>query len=64
MKLLKFLIFLSVLGSIFLIVYHNSDNKGLRRLRISFRIAIVIAASLASSSSKGPEATEFSVSCS
>jgi hypothetical protein len=62
MKLLKFLIFLSILGSIFLIVYRNSDNKGLRRLWISFRIAIVIAASLASLSSKGAEATESSVS--
>jgi hypothetical protein len=61
MKLLKFVIFLSSLGSIFLIVYHNSDNKGLRRVRISFRTAIIIASSLASLSSKGAEATEFSV---
>jgi hypothetical protein len=62
MKLLKFLIFLSSLASIFILVYRNSDNKGLRRLRISFRTAIVIAASLASLSYKGAEATEFSVS--
>jgi hypothetical protein len=62
MKLLKFVIFLSSLASIFILVYRNSDNKGLRRLRISFRTAIVIASSLASLSSKGAEATEFSVS--
>jgi hypothetical protein len=61
MKLLKFVTFVSILGSSFIIVYRNSDNKGLRRLRISFRTA-VIAASLASLSSKGPEATEFYVS--
>lgn len=61
MKLLKFIIFLSILGSIFLIVYRNSDNKGLRKLWISFKITIVIAASLASLSSEGAEATVLQV---
>ena len=27
MKILKYIIFSSILGSIFLILYHNSDNK-------------------------------------
>ena len=31
MKLIKYLIFFSVLGGIFLIVYRNCDSKGLRR---------------------------------
>lgn len=62
MKILKFIIFLSILDIIFIIVYRNSDNKGLRKLWIFFKIAIVIAAGLASLSSEGVEKTEPFVS--
>jgi len=44
MKLLKYIIFLSILGSIFIVLYCNSDNKGFRRWWISFRMAVVIEA--------------------
>jgi hypothetical protein len=60
MIIYKLIVFLSILVSIFLIVYLNSDNKGLRRLWISFRTTIVIAGSLTSLSSEIAEATQLS----
>lgn len=60
MKLLKFILFFSILISIFIIVFRNSENKGLRKSWISFRIAIVIAASLASLSYERAEAVSNS----
>ena len=47
MKIIKYLIFLSILGVIFLIVYRNSDSKGLVRYWISFKMAVFIALILA-----------------
>ena len=47
MKLIKYIIVFSVLGGIFLIVYRNSDSKGLRRYWISFKMAVFIALILA-----------------
>ena len=47
MKIIKYLIFLSILGGIFLIVYRNSDSKGLVRYWISFKMAVFIALILA-----------------
>lgn len=47
MKILKYRIFLSILGSIFIILYYNSENKGLCRWWTCFRMAVVIASILA-----------------
>ena len=47
MKIIKYIIFLSVLGGIFLIVYRNSDRKGLRRWWASLKMVTSIAAILA-----------------
>ena len=47
MKIIKYIIFLSILGGIFLIVYRNSDSKGLVRYWISFKMAVFIALILA-----------------
>lgn len=47
MKILRYLIFLSILNGIFFVIYLQSDQKGFRRWRISFKAAVIIAASLA-----------------
>ena len=47
MKLLKYAIFLSTLGSIFLVIYRKSDDIGFRRWWTSIRTAVLIAAILA-----------------
>ena len=47
MKILKYLIFLSILSGIFFVIYRQSDEKGFRRWWISFKIAVLIAASAA-----------------
>jgi len=44
MKLFKFIFFLSILGSIFLVIYTQSDDKSLRRWWRSFKIAVLLAA--------------------
>ena len=46
MKLLKYIIFLSILNSRVLVIYRQSDEKGFRRLRVSIQMAILIAATL------------------
>jgi len=43
MRILKYAVFLSILGIIFIRVYRKSDKKGLRWLLISFRAAVVIS---------------------
>ena len=47
MKILKYIIFLSILTGIFFVIYRESDYKGFRRWRISFKIAVLIAVSAA-----------------
>ncbi|MFT4851081.1 MAG: hypothetical protein ACI83B_003645 [Sediminicola sp.] len=46
MRKIKYIVFLSILGSLFLVIYSNSNQKGLRRLRTSFTIAVAVAAIL------------------
>ena len=47
MKILKYIIFLSILSSLFFVIYRESDHKGFPRWRVSFRIAVLIAVSAA-----------------
>ena len=47
MKFLRYLIFFSILSGIFFVIYRQSDEKGFRRWWISFKIAVLIAASAA-----------------
>jgi hypothetical protein len=47
MKILRYLIFLSILSSIFFAIYRQSDQKGFRRWLISFKAAVLFAASAA-----------------
>ena len=44
MKIFKYLIFLSILSGIFFLIYRQSDQKGLRKLWISFKTAVFVAA--------------------
>lgn len=44
MKILRYLIFISILSGIFFVIYRQSDEKGFRRWWISFKIAVLIAA--------------------
>lgn len=45
MKILKYIIFLSILTGIFFVIYRESDHKGFRGWRISFQVAVLIAVS-------------------
>ena len=47
MKILKYIIFLSILTGIFFLIYRQSDQKDLRKLWISFKIAVLVAAIVA-----------------
>jgi len=47
MKILRYIIFLSILSSIFFVIYRQSDEKGFRRWWISFKTAVLFAASVA-----------------
>lgn len=47
MKILKYIMFLSILSGLFLVIYRQSEKKGFRRWWISFRMAAFIAAILA-----------------
>ena len=47
MKILKYIVFLSILTGIFFLIYRQSDQKGLRKLWISFKIAVLVAAIVA-----------------
>lgn len=61
MKILKYIILLSSLSSIFFVIYRQSDEKGFRRWRISFKIACIIAASVAGLIPVNTEAMEPAV---
>ena len=58
MRILKCRIFLSILGSIFIVLYRNSENKGFRRWWTSFKMAVLIAGILASLIPNSTEAIE------
>ena len=58
MKQVKYIIFLSILGGIFLILYRNCDSKGLRRYWISFKMAVFISLILAGLIPSSTEAVE------
>ena len=60
MKILKYIIFFSVFGGIFLIVYRNFDSKGLGRFWSSLKMATIIAAVLAGLIPGSVEASENS----
>ena len=44
MKIFRYLIFLSILCSIFFVIYQKCDEKGFRRWRTSFKTAIIFSA--------------------
>jgi hypothetical protein len=44
-KILRYLIFMSILSGIFFVIYRQSDEKGFHRWRTSFKAAVIIAAS-------------------
>ena len=58
MKSLKYLVFLSILGGVFIGVYRKSDKKGFNRLWVSIRIAIFLAAIQAGLIPVGVQASE------
>ena len=58
MKILRYLIFLSILSGIFFVIYRQSDEKGFRRWWTSFKIAVLIAASAAGLIPANTEAME------
>lgn len=47
MKILRYITYLSILSGIFFVIYRQSDKKGFRRWWISFKIGVLIAASVA-----------------
>ena len=59
MKILRYLIFLSILSGIFFVIYLQSDKKGSRRWRTSFKAAVIIAASLSGLVYESAEPQEF-----
>lgn len=59
MRILKYIIFISILSGMFFVIYRQSDQKGFRRWRTSFKAAAIIAASLAGLVSESAEAQEF-----
>lgn len=62
MRIFKFIAFLAILGGIFLIIYRNSDHKGLRKLWTSFKIAVLVSAIAAGLIPLSAEASEPDVS--
>ncbi len=58
MKIFRYLIFFSILSGIFFVIYRQSDEKGFRRWWISFKIAVLIAASAAGLIPANTEAME------
>lgn len=59
MKILKYIVFLSILTGIFFFIYRQSDQKGLRKLWISFKIAVLVAAIVAGLIPANTEAVEL-----
>ena len=47
MRILRYIIFLSILSSIFVVIYSSSNERGFRRLRVSIKMALFTAATLA-----------------
>ena len=58
MRILKYIIFVSILCGIFFAIYRQSDKKGLRRWWTSFKIAVSIGAILAGLIPVSPKAME------
>lgn len=58
MKIFKYIVFISILSGIFFVIYRQSNEKGLRKLWISFKIAILIASVLAGLIPANTEAIE------
>ena len=58
MKILKYIIFLSILCWIFFVIYRQSDKKGFRRWRTSFTTAIIFSSIAAGLIPVNPEAIE------
>lgn len=58
MKIFKYLIFLSILSGIFFLIYRQSDQNGLRKLLISFKTAVLVAAITSGLVSLNTEAIE------
>ena len=58
MKILRYLIFISILSGIFFVIYRQCDEKGFRRWWISLKIAVLIAASAAGLIPANTEAME------
>lgn len=58
MKIFKYIVFISILSGIFFVIYRQSDEKGFRKWWISFKIAVLIAASAAGLIPANTEAIE------
>jgi hypothetical protein len=58
MRIFKYIVFISILSSIFFVIYRQSDKKGFRRWWTSFKTAIIFSAIAASLSPVNPEAIE------
>ena len=58
MKILRYIIFLSILSGIFFVIYRQSDKKGFSKWWISFRMATFIAGILAGLIPSSTEAVE------
>jgi hypothetical protein len=61
MKILKYIIFVSILSSLFFLVYRQSDKTGFRRWWMSFKMSAFIAAILAGLIPSNVEAIELDV---
>jgi hypothetical protein len=58
MRIFKYIVFISILSSIFFVIYRQSDKKGFRRWWTSFKTAIIFSAIAASLSPVNPEVIE------
>ena len=61
MKILKYIIFISILRSLFFVIYYQSDERGFRKWWTSFRMAAFMAAILAGLIPTSTEAIKPSV---
>ena len=59
MKIFKYIVFLSVLTGIFFLIYRQLNEKDLRKLWISFKTAVLVAAIVAGLIPVNTEAVEF-----